>query len=88
MQSERTECIDRIEWRLNGRPHKENGPAREWFNGGKSWWFKGYRHRIDGHAIADNYTTCYCLFGTPVFSAQDYKQILCGVNHLRPKHAV
>lgn len=28
MQPERKVFIDRIEWRLNERPHKENGPAR------------------------------------------------------------
>jgi len=38
-------------WRVNGKRHREDGPAAEWSNGTKSWWFNGERHRIDGPAI-------------------------------------
>ena len=31
--------------------HREDGPAIEYDNGGKSWWFNGKRHREDGPAI-------------------------------------
>lgn len=34
-----------------GEFHRENGPAIEWKNGDKEWWFDGRRHRIDGPAI-------------------------------------
>jgi hypothetical protein len=31
--------------------HREDGPAREYFNGSKHWYFNGQRHREDGPAI-------------------------------------
>ena len=43
---------DRTEWRnLEGKFHRENGPAIEHSDGYKSWWINGQRHRIDGPAI-------------------------------------
>ena len=38
-------------WYLNGKPHREDGPAYEHPNGKKVWWFNGKRHREDGPAI-------------------------------------
>ena len=38
------------EWRLNGKLHREDGPAVELFNGCKSWYLHGQRHREDGPA--------------------------------------
>jgi hypothetical protein len=38
-------------YRLNGRLHREDGPAVEWTNGDKHWWVDGLRHREDGPAI-------------------------------------
>ena len=38
-------------WWLNGKLHREDGPAMEWASGGKSWWLNGERHREDGPAI-------------------------------------
>jgi hypothetical protein len=35
--------------------HREDGPAIEYDNGGKSWWFNGKRHREDGPAIEEPY---------------------------------
>ena len=35
------------EWRLNGKYHREDGPAIEWSNGGKHWYLNGKRHRED-----------------------------------------
>lgn len=34
-----------------GERHRKDGPACEWSNGDKSWWFNGLRHRICGPAI-------------------------------------
>jgi len=39
------------EWRLNGKPHRTDGPAVEYSNGSKVWWLNGKRHRTDGPAI-------------------------------------
>jgi hypothetical protein len=38
-------------WYLNGKLHREDGPAKEYAYGTKSWWLNGKRHRTDGSAI-------------------------------------
>ena len=49
------ECITYLngykEWRLNGKRHREDGPACELANGTKEWWLNGKYHREDGPAI-------------------------------------
>ena len=37
-------------WRLDGKRHREDGPAIEGPNGGKSWWVNGQLHREYGPA--------------------------------------
>jgi hypothetical protein len=32
-------------------PHRTDGPAYEWRDGGWSWWVNGVQHRLDGPAI-------------------------------------
>jgi hypothetical protein len=38
-------------WYLNGKYHREDGPAIEWADGTKSWYLDDKRHREDGPAI-------------------------------------
>ena len=38
-------------WFLNGKRHREDGPAIEWSNGDKEWFLNGKLHREDGPAI-------------------------------------
>ena len=38
-------------WYLNGKCHREDGPAIEHSSGTKSWYLNGKRHREDGPAI-------------------------------------
>lgn len=38
-------------WFLNGKQHREDGPAIEWYNGDKSWYLNDQLHREDGPAI-------------------------------------
>jgi hypothetical protein len=38
-------------WTLNGKYHREDGPAVEWTDGSKEWWINGEYHREDGPAI-------------------------------------
>ena len=38
------------EWLLNGKRHREDGPAFERPNGHKEWWLNDKRHREDGPA--------------------------------------
>ena len=42
---------DKTEWFLNGKKHRENGPAIEWSNGDKVWYKEGKRHRENGPAV-------------------------------------
>jgi hypothetical protein len=37
-------------WWLNGKFHREDGPAYEDADGTKAWWLNGVRHREDGPA--------------------------------------
>jgi hypothetical protein len=39
------------EWYLNGKRHREDGPACEWANGSREWHLSGQLHREDGPAI-------------------------------------
>lgn len=38
-------------WYLDGKKHREDGPAIEWSHGSKSWWLDGKQHREDGPAV-------------------------------------
>jgi hypothetical protein len=42
---------NRTEWFLNGKRHREDGPAVEYANGFKAWCINGKRHREDGPAV-------------------------------------
>ena len=37
-------------WHLNGKRHREDGPAVEYANGNKYWYLNGKQHREDGPA--------------------------------------
>ena len=55
MKKEQPECKVRSGgtkiWRLNGKRHREDGPAVEYANGSKWWYLNGELHREDGPAI-------------------------------------
>ena len=38
-------------WYLNGKLHREDGPAVDYANGDKSWGLNGKLHREDGPAV-------------------------------------
>jgi len=38
-------------WKLNGKAHREDGPAIEYASGDKSWWLHGKLHREDGPTV-------------------------------------
>ena len=40
-------------WFLNGKCHREDGPAIEYPDGTKEWYVRGKLHREDGPAIED-----------------------------------
>jgi hypothetical protein len=41
----------RVYWYLNGKPHREDGPARIGADGTQVWWLNGKPHREDGPAV-------------------------------------
>jgi hypothetical protein len=43
--------VDRTEWYLNDKIHREDGPAVEFSTGEKHWYREGWLHREDGPAI-------------------------------------
>jgi len=38
-------------WHLNGKLHREDGPAVIWASGYQEWWLNGNKHREDGPAV-------------------------------------
>ncbi len=42
-----------ILWMLNGKFHREDGPAAIYADGLSTWWLNGKRHRIGGPAVED-----------------------------------
>ena len=46
-----TECNGDKAWYLNGKFHREDGPAVEHANGNKYWCLDGKLHRTDGPAV-------------------------------------
>ena len=46
-------------WCLNGKYHREDGPAIEYANGTKSWFLNGKCHREDGPACEHTDGTKY-----------------------------
>ena len=53
-----------IEWRMNGRLHKTDGPAIIWEDGTKEWYYEGKRHRDNGPAVeSTDGSTFWCVDG-------------------------
>jgi hypothetical protein len=50
-------------WKLNGRYHREDGPAIEWSNGKKFWCLNGKPHRENGPAFETVETKGWALNG-------------------------
>ena len=67
-------------YNLEGKYHRENGPALEWVNGSKSWWINGKRHRTDGPAVecADGYEEWW-INGTQ-YSEQSFNEYINNQN--------
>jgi len=63
-------------WYLNGKRHREDGPAIELANGAKEWYLNNKRHREDGPAIeyADGYKDWY-LNGEKLTEAEFNKRM-------------
>ena len=63
------------EWWLNGKLHREDGPAYESYDGTKEWWLNGKLHREDGPAIEySSGTKVWYLNGSEVTKEQHAKR--------------
>ena len=58
---------------VNGKPHREDGPAFEYTTGVKQWYYNNLWHRLDGPALilANGYTSYY-IYGVP-YSKEEYE---------------
>ena len=64
-------------WYLDGKHHREDGPAIEWTDGGKFWMFHNKIHREDGPAVEyANGTIEYWLNDERYFNRDYYKELV------------
>jgi hypothetical protein len=62
-------------WYLNGKLHREDGPAVEYSNVEKYWYLNGQLHREDGPAIENvNGEKHWCLNGKKVSWQEVFKK--------------
>ena len=61
-------------WYLNGKFHREDGPAVEHSNGSKYWWLNGERHREDGPAVELNNGTKSWYLNGKEFTEEEYNE--------------
>ena len=64
------------EWHLNGKLHREDGPAIEWANGTKYWHLNDKLHREDGPAVEhSNGDKLWFLNGKPFSKEGWFEQL-------------
>ena len=75
-KKQQTGCViysDRSkDWYKEGKPHRDDGPAREYANGNKFWFKEGKLHRDNGPAVE-------YVDGTKVYYLNNIK---CSYNQL------
>jgi hypothetical protein len=60
-------------WVLDGKIHREDGPALEFISGTKAWYKQGHLHRIDGPAVEYAYGDKeWYINGIKYYTKQDY----------------
>jgi len=62
-------------WYLNGKLHRENGPAIEHKNGNKYWYLNGELHREDGPAIECSNGTKYWYKNGVNYTESDFLKL-------------
>ena len=64
---------DKTEWlNLDGKYHREDGPAVEYVDGYKAWYWNGQRHRLDGPAIEDADGTEYFFIDGKHYTEEEF----------------
>ena len=62
-------------WKLpNGDLHREDGPAVEWWDGGKAWYLDGKLHREDGPAYQSKNGFSVWYLNGEEYTKQEYKK--------------
>jgi hypothetical protein len=64
------------EWYLNGKLHREDGPAIEYSDGYKAWFLNGKQHREDGPAIEYSYGPKFWFLNDVKYSEEEWKKKL------------
>jgi len=68
-----------IYWTLNGKYHREDGPAIQFTDGTKYWYFHGQYHRADGPAIEyTNGHRSWWYYGQQIncFSQEEFERLV------------
>ena len=68
------------DWLLNGKIHREDGPAIEEANGSKHWYRNHLRHREDGPAIEYANGGKYWYLNGKEFSHYEWKKEVAKLN--------
>jgi hypothetical protein len=76
---------DRTEWFLNGKLHRDNGPAIEWNNGSKEWWLNNELHREDGPAVEYPDGRKFWYLNDVKYTEEKYQKALNSVKELTVK---
>ena len=63
-------------WWLNGKLHREEGPAVEYADGSKRWMINGEYHREDGPAIESYDGNKFCLYQGKEIDCKDNQEFL------------
>jgi len=62
------------QWWLNGKLHREDGPAYEWADGDRAWYLNGKLHREDGPAYEDAHGTRSWWLNGERISEKEFKE--------------
>jgi hypothetical protein len=64
-------------WYLNGKPHREDGPAVEYANGDKRWYRNDKLHREDGPAVENANGDKLWYLNNNNYSKKDFNLKMC-----------
>lgn len=88
------EGVIRVDYKLNGKSHREDGPAVEFSEGSKIWCKHGEYHRLDGPAIKTvrdklfNGAKSFYVYGCIIYPEEmSYKSFLSAYSFIRLKYA-
>ena len=63
-------------WYLDGKRHREDGPAVKCADGSKEWYLNGKRHRKDGPAIEDASGGKSWFLNGKSYSEEEWKKLV------------